>query len=36
MKDQFLGKGAAASVKKGIYKPLNIPVAIKVFLINFE
>lgn len=26
----ILGKGAAASVKKGIFKPLNIPVAIKV------
>ena len=26
----YLGQGSAAMVKEGIYKPMNIPVAIKV------
>jgi len=29
--ETFIGKGAAGSVQAGIYKPLKIPVAIKVF-----
>lgn len=33
--DVFLGKGAAGYVQEGIYKPLNIKVAIKVIIITF-
>lgn len=31
-----LGKGAACIVERGVYAPLNIPVAIKVYIVLFS